>query len=278
MLIIPAIDIMAGKVVRLRQGDFGNVAAYGLSPLAFAEKWQSEGATMIHVVDLDGAKAGEPKNFDVVKEIIKRVRLKIEVGGGIRSTEAIRKYLEVGVDRVVLSTRIMDDDAFLLSRKIEPYLSRVVVSIDVKDIKNIEDVEIVDNIKGDPSEIRNTLSVLSATAGWAEEGDRLIDLPKVIQRLVKAGVGYLNFSDIARDGMLKGLDIPKILTFIKFVNRITQGKLFLTYAGGVSSLEDILALKSIEKEGLGAAVVGRALYENKFTLKDAIQAAGNSAA
>lgn len=254
MLIIPAIDIMVGKVVRLKQGDFQNVNAYGSSPLAFAEKWESEGASMIHVVDLDGAKAGEPKNFEVIKEIIKRVRLKIEVGGGIRNTESIKKYLEAGADRVVLSTRIIKDATFLLSRKIEPYLSKAVVSIDIKNIENMENAE----------------TVLGATAGWSEKGDALIDVPPFIERLVKAGISYLNFSDISRDGMLGGLDKAKILNFVKLVKKVTRGKLFLTYAGGVSSLEDVIALKSLEKKGLGAAIVGRALYENKFTLKEAI--------
>ncbi|MFH0877989.1 MAG: HisA/HisF-related TIM barrel protein, partial [Candidatus Omnitrophota bacterium] len=192
-------------------------------------------------------------------EIIKRVRLKIEVGGGVRSTETIRKYLEVGVDRVVLSTRIIEDTSFLLSQKIRDYVDRIVTSIDIKHMVDDE-------------------TATTATVGWLKCGDALIDIPSLVGLLTKAGIGYLNFSDISRDGMLEGLDVPKILNFVKLVKKITQGKLFLTYAGGVSCLEDIVVLKSLEKEGLGAVVVGRALYENKFTLKDAIQAAGNSAA
>lgn len=252
MLIIPAIDIMQGKVVRLEKGDFNRVSVYDLSPVEYAKKWESEGAQFIHVVDLDGAKLGEPKNFDTIREIIRNVGIKIEVGGGIRSIDAIKKYLLMGVERIVLSTKVIEDTAFLLNAGVKEYLNKVAISID---IKHMESTEVI----------------TTATGGWLQSGDALIDIPSFIQAIAGAGVRYVNFSDISKDGMMMGPDSAKILNFLKVVRGSTSHELYFTYAGGISSLEDIKLLKALGLNGVAAVIVGRALYENKFSLKDAIK-------
>lgn len=254
MLIIPAIDIMGGKVVRLKRGDFQEVTTYDLSPLAYAEKWEAEGARFIHVVDLDGAKSGEPKNFEVIRDLKKATHVTLEVGGGVRSVAALKKYLESGIERVVLSTKIIEDASFLLSRDIKEYLKNVAVSIDIRQMTT--------------SEI-----VTTGTDGWLQSGDMLLDIPSFIQMVAAAGVEYINFSDITKDGMMMGLDTDKILNFLKVARDSAKTRLFFTYAGGISSLEDIKALKSLGSSGVDAVIVGRALYENKFSLKDALAAA-----
>ncbi len=251
MLIVPAIDIMNGSVVRLERGDFHRSTGYGLSPLEYAVKWQQEGAELIHVVDLDGAKTGEPKNFEIIRKIISGTSTKVEVGGGIRSEEALKKYIEAGAGRVVLSTRVIEDSSFLTSESIRKYLSSVAVSID---IKHMESPEVI----------------TSATSGWLQSGDILVDIPSFIRTVSSAGVRFVNFSDISKDGMMVGPDPIKILNFLKRARKATDAKLFFTYAGGISSLEDLRVLKRLGDDGVDAVIVGRALYENKFTLKEAI--------
>lgn len=251
MLIIPAVDIMEGKVVRLERGEFEKVITYPLSPLAYAEKWESEGALFIHVVDLDGAKSGEPKNFDIVKEIIKRIHAKVEVGGGIRSVDTIKRYLEIGAERVVLSTKVIEDASFLLMRDVKNYLHNVAVSLDIKEMETSE-------------------VITGGTAGWLKTGDVLIDIPSFIQTVASAGVRYINFSDISKDGVMVGPDIERIENFLKVARSCASSPLFFTYAGGISSLDDIKNLHSLGQKGVDAVIVGRALYENKFSLKEAI--------
>ena len=253
MLIIPAIDIIGGKVVRLSRGDYEKASIYDLSPLAYAEQWEAQGARFIHIVDLDGAKSGEPKNFEIICDLKKTISAKIEVGGGIRSVSTIKRYLDIGIERVVLSTKIIEDASFLLSRDIKSYLKNVVVSVDIRQMST--------------SEIATT-----GTDGWLQSGDMLPDIPSFIQMVANAGVQYVNFSDISKDGMLTGVDSDKILNFLKVARESVKSPLFFTYAGGISSLEDIKVLKAMGDRGADAVVVGRALYENKFTLKEAIEA------
>lgn len=253
MLIVPAIDVMAGRVVRLEQGDFNRPIFYDRPALAYAETWTLQGARFLHVVDLDGAKTGEPVNFSLITDIAKSKGVKIEVGGGIRNVGIIRKYLEAGVERVVLSTRVLEDASFLLCCDIRRYLDKVVVSIDIKDL---------------------TMNALTTgTAGWTKAGDVTIDLKEFIKTLSDAGISYINFSDISKDGMLGGVDVEKIARFLVLAREAAQKKLFFTYAGGISSLEDIRKLKSLGREGVDAVIVGRALYENKFNVTEAIRAA-----
>lgn len=254
MLIIPAIDIIAGKVVRLARGDYGKASIYDLSPLVYAQKWQEEGASFIHIVDLDGAKSGEPKNFELIRDIKKNISVRLEVGGGIRSVSAIRRYLEIGIERVVLSTKVVENAAFLISRDIKGYLKNVAVSLDIRQMET--------------SEIATT-----ATDGWLQSGDMLLDIPSFIETVARAGVSFVNFSDISKDGMMTGPDTDKISAFLKVARTAAKEKLTFTYAGGISTLDDIRKLKGLAGEGIDGVIVGRALYENKFTLREAIAAA-----
>jgi phosphoribosylformimino-5-aminoimidazole carboxamide ribotide isomerase len=253
MLIIPAIDVLGGRVVRLARGDYEKSTVYASSPLDYAKKWASEGATLIHVVDLDGAKSGTPVNFEIISQVASGTSVKVEVGGGIRSVSTVRKYLGEGIDRVVLSTKIIEDESFLLTQEIREYLPRIAVSLDIRRM-----------------EMAGLAS--SGTGGWIQSEDVLIDIRTLIRTVTSSGVRYLNFSDISKDGMLAGVDTTKILGFLKLARSAAAGKSFFTYAGGVSTLDDIKALKSLGDEAPDAAIVGRALYENKFTLKDAIEA------
>jgi phosphoribosylformimino-5-aminoimidazole carboxamide ribotide isomerase len=256
MLIVPAIDIMAGRVVRLEQGDFDKPIHYERTPLSFAQLWKLQGAQFLHLVDLDGARWGEPRNFDIARDIAKITGIKVEVGGGIRSVETIRKYLDAGIERVVLSTKILGDATFLLSKDIQKYLDRVAVSIDIK------------HMMDDASRL-----VTATTGGWLESGDMTIDLAAFVQTMAHVGIRYLNFSDISKDGMLAGLDVDKISRFLEMVRRAAGEALNFTYAGGISSLEDIRQLKGLGVQGVDAVIIGRALYEKKFDVAQAIEAA-----
>lgn len=253
MLIIPAIDIMDGKVVRLQRGEFARQSIYEASPLEFAKKWKEEGAQLLHVVDLDGAKTGELKNFQIVEEIIKKVPVKIEVGGGIRSLDSIKKYIDTGAARVVLSTKVIEDPSFLSGEEIKKYLDKIVVSIDIKQMQTLE-------------------VVTSATEGWRKDGDVLIDIPSFLNVVSSVGVPYVNFSDIERDGMLSGPNTQRILSFLQLARTCCLKKLFFTYAGGISSLEDIKTLSGLGEDGVDAVIVGKAIYEKKFSLREAIEA------
>ncbi len=257
MLIVPAIDIVDGKVVRLERGDFKRTKVYELSPIEYARRWEKEGAKLIHVVDLDGAKTGVPKNFGVISDIIKGVSAEVEVGGGIRAYDSITNYFEAGAGRIVLGTKVIEDSKFLLSQSIKGYLDKLAVSID---IKHMESPEVV----------------TTATSGWQQSGDTLVDIPTFIQTVSEIGIRYINFSDISRDGMMAGPDAAKILLFLKRARKASVEKLFFTYAGGISCLQDLETLARLGEDGVDAVIVGRALYENKFSLKSAIETVANA--
>jgi phosphoribosylformimino-5-aminoimidazole carboxamide ribotide isomerase len=257
MLMIPAIDIIGGRVVRLERGDFNKVTNYKLSPAGFAQKWESEGAVFLHVVDLDGAKEGVPKNLETIQQVVKSVRIPVEVGGGIRTVEAIRNYLEIGVQRVVLSTRFLENPSFLYEKDLDAFVGKIAISIDVE--------KVVGDLAG------SSASVTTGSAGWTKV--REFDLTQGIKKIAVAGVKFINFSDISHDGMMQGLDLEKIKKFLACVHSSIGQKLFLTYAGGISNLEDIRSLLKLTPHSVNAVIVGRALYENKFNLKDAIRVA-----
>ena len=254
MLIIPAIDIMSGKVVRLCKGLFEKATIYEASPLECVKRWQDEGAPWIHVVDLDGAKSGVLVNRELIERIIKNSRIPIEVGGGIRTAKDVRVYLDAGASRVVLSTKVMEDSSFLQQPLLKEYLKKIAVSIDIKQMQG-PDV------------------VTSGTAGWRPNGDILLDIPTFIKSISSLDLSYVNFSDISRDGMMAGLDIQKIVHFLESARKNAAQAMFFTYAGGISSIEDIKELRALGSGGVEAVIVGKALYENKFTLKEAIAAA-----
>lgn len=238
MIIFPAIDIIGGNVVRLTEGDYDRVKSYTLSPMQAAEKFYNDGARYMHVVDLDGAKSGKADNAQTIEEVVKSFGLFVEVGGGIRTEEQIQKYLDYGVRRVILGTAAVTDQKFL-ERAVKKFGDKISVGVDAK-------------------------NGFVAVDGWRKVTD--IDAFGFCRRLADCGVGHVIFTDISRDGALKGtnFDVYEVLCQIE--------KLKITASGGITFLEEIKKLKEMKIYG---AILGKALYENKLELKRAIALAEN---
>lgn len=236
MLVIPAIDIKSGKVVRLRRGDFKEETIYSSNPLEIALMWVSLGARLIHIVDLEGALFGELKNISVVEEITEAVSIPIEFGGGVRDIETIVKILKKGVNKVVLGTKACEDEGFI-KEALKDFRDRLVISIDER-------------------------SGRVATDGWSIISSlKTLDLAKKMEGL---GVKSLIYTDISKDGTLSGPNIKRIRTILGSV------KIPVVVCGGISSLEDIKKLKQLQPRGLSGVIIGKALYEGKINLKEAI--------
>lgn len=232
MIIIPAIDIRNGKCVRLKQGNFADETIYGEDPVVMAQKWESEGAKMLHIVDLDGAKSGQLANYDVIKRIVSGVSIPIQVGGGIQSEEIAAKVLAVGVKRIIIGTLALENES-TLKRLIYQYSEQIIVSLDSKNGK-------------------------LAKKGWLE--DTTMDLVETAQALERLGVKQFIYTNVLKDGTLTQPDYRGIGTLFKSV------KTPLIVAGGISSVADI---KKLKKMGVEAVIVGKALYEGKVDLKEA---------
>ncbi|MBM3255272.1 MAG: 1-(5-phosphoribosyl)-5-[(5-phosphoribosylamino)methylideneamino]imidazole-4-carboxamide isomerase [Candidatus Omnitrophica bacterium] len=236
MLIIPAIDIQSGSVVRLYQGATDK-KIYSRDPLKTAKHWLRQGAELIHVVDLDGAFSGEPKNIAIVKRIVKETGATIEFGGGVRSIEAIKELLACGIQRVVLGTKAIEEGSFLKKAR-DKFKDRVIVSIDAREGRVM-------------------------TKGWKSSiGNR--ETLKFACALAKLGFKEIIYTDISKDGTMKGPNIMEIKRILK------AAKIKVIASGGISSLNDIYKLRLIEKQGVSGAIIGKALYEGRFTLKEAI--------
>lgn len=237
MLIIPAIDLRGGKVVRLFQGKFNRQKVYSNDPVKAAKHWARQGAQFLHIVDLDGALKGIPKNLKAIKEISAKVGIPFEFGGGVRSIEMISKLLELGAQRVVLGTKAASDAAFLKRAK-KKFGEKIIVSIDAKEGKVL-------------------------TRGWKLEAAKTaLDFSAEIK---KAGFKQLIYTDISRDGTLSGPNIKGIKELLE------KTGLKVIASGGVSGLDDLAKLKKLEKKGVIAVIVGKALYEGRFTLAEAIR-------
>ena len=236
MIIFPAIDIKEGKVVRLIQGKFNEVTEYSQSPVTIAQEWEKKGAQWLHVVDLDGAQTGEVKNLDLILEIAKTVKIPIQAGGGIRSEEIIERLLKNGVSRVVLGTKAIDDRKFL-KKVLSLWQNKIAVSLDCA---------------------RGYLT----ERGWTETTQ--IKAADFAQELEKLGITYLIYTDISRDGMLKGPHFEGLQELIK------KTKIPVIASGGVTTLDDIRRLASMGK-GISGAIIGKALYEGKLDLSEAIK-------
>ncbi len=238
MIIIPAIDIKDGAVVRLLHGNFDKVTVYSEDPVGMAEKFTLSGAKLIHVVDLDGAKTGELKNLELLKKIISSTNVPIEFGGGIRDKAAIKNLLNLGVHRVILTTRVVEDEDFL-KQIIKTFGHHIVISIDAKD-------------------------GYLAMRGWKEVSKvKALDFGKKISNL---GVKTIIYTDVATDGALTGPNIKSLKEMLSYISSETN----LVASGGVSGLNDLKNLISINDKRLEGAIVGRAIYENKIDLKEAI--------
>jgi phosphoribosylformimino-5-aminoimidazole carboxamide ribotide isomerase len=239
MLIIPAIDIKDGCVVRLVQGRLSQ-KIYSRSPLETARHWVKQGAKFIHIVDLDGAATGSLQNLRFLKQIKSGTDAKIEFGGGVRNIETIKRLLDLGIERVVLGTRAIEDRVFLRG-SFKRFKDRVIVSLDARDSKIY-------------------------TKGWQRNYSRL-DLLDFARGLKKMGFKQIIYTDISKDGTLKGPNIKGIKHLLKGTG------LSLIASGGICSLDDIYRLKLMEGEGVIGVIVGKALYEGKFTLQQALKLA-----
>ncbi|MFH0763352.1 MAG: 1-(5-phosphoribosyl)-5-[(5-phosphoribosylamino)methylideneamino]imidazole-4-carboxamide isomerase [Candidatus Omnitrophota bacterium] len=237
MLIIPAIDIKDGCVVRLRQGRFCDKKVYSSDPLKLARRWAREGARLIHIVDLDGAASGKPKNLALVKRIAKNTSAAIQFGGGVRQAAMIKTLLDSGVRRVVLGTRAVQDRDFL-KKAYKRFGDRIIVSIDAK---------------------RESLLI----RGWQKAAKDLSVL-KFARALKEGGMSEFIYTDILKDGTLEGPNTKAIKNLLK------KTGMKIIASGGISSLADIYKLKSLEKYGLRGVIIGKALYEGKFSLKEAL--------
>ena len=243
MIVIPAIDMRGGKVVRLVQGDFSKQITYGDDPVSVAQHWVDLGAQRLHLVDLDGALTGTPHHLDQVSKIAKTVKVPVQVGGGIRSFETIDDYLKAGVATVILGSKACKDEAFIAEVAVR-YSGYVAAAVDVTQ-KN---------------------GVLSTTSsGWLTE--EAINPDKLVTDLIEKGIQTIIYTDITRDGMLNGPAVERYRQLLGLIQKRAR----LIASGGIGSLEDLVKLKELEPEGLWGAITGRALYDGKIDLKEAIQ-------
>jgi phosphoribosylformimino-5-aminoimidazole carboxamide ribotide isomerase len=238
MQVIPAIDLRGGRCVRLQQGDYARETVFGDDPAAMAAKWESEGASRIHLVDLDGAKEGRPVNVEAVKAILARVKVPCQLGGGVRDEATIDAWLGAGLDRVIVGTRALQDPPWFRSM-VEKYPGRLTLGLDARDGR-------------------------VATGGWLDVSE--VDAATLALQFDDLPLASVIYTDIARDGMLEGPNLE------------TTGALALalktpvTASGGVGRLEDLARLAELPVE---AVIVGRALYEGRFRLSEARERAGD---
>jgi phosphoribosylformimino-5-aminoimidazole carboxamide ribotide isomerase len=237
MQIIPAIDLKDGNVVRLFQGK-DDEKVYSRNPVVIARHWKKQGASMIHVVDLDGAFTGEPGNLSALKKIVQAVDTPIEFGGGLRTKDIIRSVFALGVKRVVLGTKAVEDRTFL--REVyEEFGAGLIVTIDAK-------------------------NGIVLTQGWQESSSgRKIAVDFGLE-LKKMGFPEVIYTDTSKDGTLRGPNIPALEELL------TKTGLKVIASGGVSSIDDVMALAKLEQQGLTGVIVGKALYEERFMLKEAL--------
>lgn len=234
MILLPAIDLYEKKVVRLTRGDYAQMTVYNDDPVAQAKLFQEAGAQWLHTVDLEGAKDGSTPNYSVIEAICKDTSLKVEIGGGIRSLDTIQKYLDAGVERVILGTKAVTDPAFL-EESLDKFGSHIAVGVDIKDGK-------------------------IAIKGWLETAQDSVE--DFFTKLCKLGVSTVICTDVSKDGMLSG-------TNVDLYRQLSQKfSLDLIASGGVSSQEDLTRLKAL---GLYGAILGKALYTGALDLKTALK-------
>ena len=236
MKIFPAIDLYDKKAVRLYKGDYAQMTVYSENPIEVARDFESAGAEYIHMVDLEGAKDGTTPNLEIVKDIAQNTRLFVEIGGGIRSMETVKKYLDNGVGRVILGTSAVTDEAFLLEA-VKTYGEKIAVGADVKD-------------------------GYIAIKGWVEKSQ--FSLEEFLTKMEKIGVKTIICTDISKDGAMKG-------TNLELYKRLNEKySLDIIASGGVSTIDDISALKEMDMYG---AIIGKAYYTGAIDLKEAIEVA-----
>jgi len=237
MIIIPAVDIKGGKCVRLLQGRMDAETVFGEDPVAMARKWESAGASLIHVVDLDGAIQKSPQNLASIRKIVEQVKAPIQVGGGIRNEDTVQMYMDLGVSRTIIGTEAIRNPA-LIERLCKRYPGRIVVAIDARNGR-------------------------VAIEGWTETtGVEAVTLAKQFEDV---GVAAINFTDIHRDGMQTGPNIEE-------TRRLAEAVCIPVVAsGGVSALEDIKNIFPLKSSGVTGIIVGKALYSGSLDLKTGLE-------
>jgi phosphoribosylformimino-5-aminoimidazole carboxamide ribotide isomerase len=234
MILYPAIDIMDGKAVRLVEGRFDDATTYHDDPLEAAQSWVDAGARFLHVVDLDGARAGEPRSLEHLRRIVKGTGIPVQYGGGLRTLPAVREALRAGAERAIVGTAAFSDIDFL-DDIVSTFGPRIVVSVDVRD-------------------------GLIATAGWTQTTQ--MPAGDAIRRLTARDVRSFVYTDVTRDGKLNGPDLDAV----REVADAVRGR-FL-YSGGIGTLDDLRALASLRKVNLAGVIAGKALYEKRFTVAE----------
>ena len=237
MILVPAIDILGGRAVRLKKGDYAQVTVYNEDAVAQAAAFEAAGAERVHIVDLDGARDGAPTNMELIKRMVAQLSCEVEVGGGIRSMEAIQRYVDAGVRRVVLGSALVKDRSFALeaAREFGPV---IVAGVDAKD-------------------------GIVATEGWLDTADG-VPQEELIGELEAMGIRHLVYTDIARDGMQTGLDAQAYAAMARAFPGVR-----VTASSGLASLQDLRNLVATGAP-LDGAITGRAIYEGVFTVEEGI--------
>ena len=239
MLIIPAIDIKEGKCVRLREGRFEDVEIFSDDPIKVVAKWADKGAKMLHIVDLDGARYGRLTNISILKQIIGEVNIPVQIGGGIRNYREVKNLINLGVSRVILGTILWKDKA-LAKKLFEDFSEKIIAGIDARD-------------------------GYVAIEGW--QNVLSIDALDFAAEMERLGARRIIYTDIKRDGTLKGPNITNIEKIVKKVN------IPLICSGGIASLDDIKKLMGFETKGLEGVILGKALYKGTILLEGALKIA-----
>ena len=237
MIIFPAIDIKDGKCVRLLKGDFNKITSYDKSPVDQADAFFKSGFKDIHIVDLDGALLGESKNSEIIKEIIKKVKLRIQIGGGIRNIDSIKSWLEVGADKVVMGT-VAVENIGLLKNACEKFKNKIAIALDIRD-------------------------GLIALSGWTKQTN--ISALDFIKEIEKFGVSRIIYTDINKDGTKKG---PNLKDTIELSSKV---KIPLVVSGGVSSINDIKRIKSLNNSNIEGVIVGKSIYDGDIKINDLVK-------
>ncbi|MGV6818343.1 MAG: 1-(5-phosphoribosyl)-5-[(5-phosphoribosylamino)methylideneamino]imidazole-4-carboxamide isomerase [Thiotrichales bacterium] len=236
MELIPAIDLKEGKCVRLRQGKMDDTTIFGEDPLAIAEQWVAAGATRLHLVDLDGAFAGSPKNHQVIRSICHSYpEIDVQVGGGIRSAETVESYLNDGVRFTIIGTRAVTEPHFINDLCLG-YPGHIIVGLDAKDGK-------------------------VAIDGWSKLSNH--DVLDMAQHFEDDGVVAIIYTDISKDGMMQGVNVDSTVKLAQSI------RIPVIASGGISTLDDIRKLCEVQDEGINGAIIGRALYEGTIDLAEA---------
>lgn len=240
MLILPAIDLRGGRCVRLRQGDYRQETVFDDDPVAVARRFEKAGAAWLHMVDLDGAREGEPKNLDIVAAVAEAVGLKVELGGGIRTDEAVERVLGLGVARVIVGTRAVREPEWL--------------------------ADMANRFPGQVAWGLDTRKARVAVAGWGTLTD--LTVAKMLEEARDVPLAAVIYTDIERDGMMAGPNVAATTLVV------SASPFPVIASGGVTTVEHVTKIKEIGAHG---AIIGRALYEGKITLADALDAAGDQA-